>query len=120
MRRLVPILCLVMVAGCTSNEPTVQAWTRQVWDPAVAAVPEPSEATQEACEAALPELRAAGEELLPAPDPDIANSAETWLGRAESLVFECSSPDTDQDYAEAHAELERLREEVQGLLASGS
>lgn len=117
MRRFVPIVCLLVVA-CAGNEPSVEAWTREVWQPAVTAVPTPEGATREACEAALPDLRDVGEDMLPAPDPDIAESAETWLARAESLVFECSSPDTDQDYAEAHRELERLGEEVEGLLAS--
>jgi hypothetical protein len=119
MRPAVLVVCLAL-AACTSSQPSVEEWTAGVWDGAVAAVPSPQEASPAACERALPRLREVGAEMLPAPDPAIAESAGAWLAGAESLVFECSAEDTDQDYAEAHAELERLRSEVELLLATGS
>jgi hypothetical protein len=119
MRPILLVVCLAL-AACTSSLPSVEEWTAGVWDDALEAVPSPREASPAVCERALPELREVGARMLPAPDPAIADAAEAWLAAAESLVFECSAEDTHQDYGDAHAELERLRSEVEVLLATGS
>lgn len=108
----------VLVGACGDGRPTVASWTSETWTPLVESVPAPRESDPARCDHALADLRANSESLKPAPDGDIGQAADKWLRRAETLVFDCASSLEGFDYEAEYAELERLRIEVESLVAT--
>jgi len=106
----------LVAASCAGDRPALTSWLAEVWHPMVAVVPTPTTADADTCAKALARLRELGETLLPAPDPDLAEAAESWLRRAESLTFDCASDGPGFDYSSGHDELAGHAAEVAALL----
>ncbi len=122
LRSLV-LAALLVVAACGSDDerPSADAW-RPGWEDAKALVPPVATVVgddgEEACGAALGELRAAREDLLPSPRAVLDGSVGEWLSSAEGLMLDC--PDDVAEAEERVDDLAVLAAEVDGgLTASG-
>lgn len=109
------VLSLALIVACTADEPSVDTWVEQQWQPITALVPEPGNATPEVCETALGTLRDRASELDPAPTEVLAEAAHGWLQEAESLMFSCVSV-PDFDYTAGYESLAVREAEVDAVL----
>ncbi len=108
-------------SSCSEARPTVPEW-EPVWDRVTAALPneaaigigDPSLPT---CTEILAFLRNNRAALLPTPDVAIDDAVTQWVEIAEGAFFECP-PHSGQigSFAEAYAELDRLRAEIELVL----
>lgn len=119
MGRVAPALLLFLsiVAACGSDAPTAREWEAESWRPLVEVVPSLDDMGAEVCEEALSILRESGSGVRPAPNSQLADAAEAWVRRAETVMFECSARNAEFDYVAAFADLDRLEMEVEALLA---
>ena len=107
---------VLVVAGCSSDRPSVDEW-QPAWDQITAAIPGDAATavtlSESACGDTLAFLRSHRAELSPTPDLAIDDVVTAWVEIAEDAFFECP-PSNEQihDFAEAYAELERLEAEV--------
>lgn len=110
------------LAACgPRGAPDVEAW-RQRWVAARAEVPGPEAFAgpdaDEVCGRVLAQLRAAREQLLPAPDAAVADAVSAWLEFGQALMLDCPIPRGPNAGFEAGlAELDRLGTEVDAALA---
>lgn len=107
--RLLCAVALIAAAGCDSgsDRPAADDW-EPVWVRTEALVPDLDEVVaggRDLCGKALGELRASRQELLPAPTSALDDLVETWLGHAETMLFEC--PHDRSTLAELELDLER-------------
>lgn len=109
-------LALMLFAACASDRPSVEVWVDQHWEPIVETVPQPTDATPEACEEALGGLRERASGLDPSPFEELREAVHGWLNAAESLVFTCAS-EPDFDYISNYERLLLRQDEVEALLA---
>lgn len=116
--RLAWIALLVLVVSCGAGTPSLSDWMTETWTPLVERVPEPDQATSAACEEALAFLRERGPLVRPAPFPELGDTAEAWVRRAETLLFECSAATQETPYEAGYDDLRRLEREVEAITGS--
>lgn len=109
------VIVLLALAACGAGTPDVEDWLVETWDPMVALVPEPGEESPDRCDRVLGELREEGSSVRPAPFPEIGDTADSWVRRAESLMFDCAADSPELDYGEGFRHLARLEAEVEAL-----
>lgn len=115
------VLLAVSLASCTPQRPSREEW-RESWESVQEAVPPAEELPRppdhDTCSEVLGELRERADELSPAPDRIIHDAAQAWVSHAESLFFDCfDDGEPEQRIEEGYATLERLRAEVEAVLA---
>lgn len=108
-------VALALLAACSADRPSVDTWVAEQWEPLVQTVPEPADATPDACNGALGELRERASGLDPTPSEEVREAAHGWLNAAESLMFSCAS-EPDFDYTTNHESLLLRQAEVEVLL----
>lgn len=118
---LLAALALAILLPACSDDPTLAAWERS-WQETVAVVPPLPDVMVEdpghLCSSTLGMLREAPDNLLAAPNPDLAMAFLDWSMFAESVFFEC--PPVRGSYAgfeASYEEIARLASEVDALLA---
>ncbi len=115
------LLIVLVLASCATSRPTVETW-EPIWKRVSDGIP--SEATigntdpdRAVCSDALAFLRSNRNDLFPTPDLAIDDAVADWVEVAEDAFFEC--PPRNQQivgFAEAYAELARLRGEIELVL----
>lgn len=116
------MLVAVGLASCTPQRPSRDEW-RESWEGVQEVVPPAEQLSRppdhDTCSEVLGDLRERGVELTPAPDRIIQEAAQAWLSHAESLFFGCfEDEDPEERIEEGYATLERLRAEVEAVLAT--
>jgi len=114
-------LTVFVLCSCATSRPTVDTW-EPIWKRVAEGIP--SEATigiadpdRAACSDTLAFLRSNRSSLFPTPDLAIDDTVTDWVEIAEEAFFECP-PHNQQigSFAEAYAELARLRGEIELVL----
>ena len=125
-RQLGPIwiaaLLLISIVACSSNDDGDSERWRLDWQRVTSVVPEQSELgdppDQDVCRSTLADIRAAQEDLPPAPTEGIDELSNEWVAIAEETFFECPPQGPDIDSVEdAYRELQRIEDAIQVALA---
>lgn len=113
--RLALIGLLIAVVSCGARTPSVSEWMSETWIPLVEQIPAPEQASPARCDEALAVLREEGPQVRPAPFPELGDTADAWVRRAETILFECSAGNPERPYQDGYADLQLLQSEIEAI-----